>query len=116
MVNIPDVGDIVTFVSPTRQPIKALVTAVHGDRSIEQRAGRIGLWRAECEASGKDKEYGYDEAYWQAQLDAPLAIPSVNVVFVTPDDSKTDSYGRQIDRATSVPHRGSQPASGYYYE
>ncbi len=26
----------------------------------------------------------------------------INLVFVSPDESKTDSYGRQIDRSTSV--------------
>jgi len=26
----------------------------------------------------------------------------INVVFCSPDDSKTDSYGRQIERSTSV--------------
>jgi hypothetical protein len=26
----------------------------------------------------------------------------INVVFVSPDESKTDSYGRQIERQTSV--------------
>jgi hypothetical protein len=33
-------------------------------------------------------------AVWSADL--------INVVFVSPDESKTDSYGRQIERQTSV--------------
>jgi hypothetical protein len=42
--------------------------------------------------------------------------PSLNVVFVSDDDSKVDSYGRQIDRhLTSVVHRSSQSAPGRYW-
>ncbi|MGO9378909.1 MAG: hypothetical protein ACLPN1_18790 [Dissulfurispiraceae bacterium] len=29
----------------------------------------------------------------------------VNLVIVSKDDSKTDGYGRELERATSVPHR-----------
>ncbi len=41
--------------------------------------------------------------------------PSVNLVFVVGDDSKTDQYGRQIDRATSVVHQSQQSAHGRYW-
>lgn len=42
--------------------------------------------------------------------------PAVNVVFVTDDSSKTDPYGSQIERETSVVHRISQSAHGMYWE
>ncbi len=43
--------------------------------------------------------------------------PSLNLVYVDPDPSKTDVYGRQIGRdATSVPFRVDQKAPGYYWE
>lgn len=41
--------------------------------------------------------------------------PSINVVFVSGDESKTDQYGRQIQRETSVPHAVNQAAPGYYW-
>lgn len=37
-------------------------------------------------------------------------MPGVNLVFVVNDESKTDNYGRQIDRRTSIVHLSQQPA------
>ena len=42
--------------------------------------------------------------------------PSVNLVFVTGDDSKTDPYGRQIERESSVVHRKEQGAHGNFWD
>jgi hypothetical protein len=46
--------------------------------------------------------------------------PLVNVVYVSPDASKGDSYGRQIERnMTSVNHKintQGMPKAGYYYD
>ena len=41
--------------------------------------------------------------------------PSLNVVYVSDDEQKYDSYGRQIQRETSVVHRSSQPAHGMFW-
>lgn len=38
---------------------------------------------------------------------------SINVVYVDSDETKTDPYGRQISRATSVPHESAQNAHGF---
>lgn len=38
-----------------------------------------------------------------------------NVVIVHSDESREDSYGRQIDRYTSVVHRSEQPADGNFW-
>ncbi len=42
--------------------------------------------------------------------------PCINVVYVSKDESKTDTYGRQIERDTSVPHRSSQTAPGNWWK
>ena len=42
--------------------------------------------------------------------------PAVNLVFVTGDASKTDPYGRQIERHSSVVHRVSQGAHGMFWQ
>lgn len=42
-------------------------------------------------------------------------IPSVNLVFVVPDEGKKDSYGRQIARDSSVVPFKNQAAHGRYY-
>lgn len=36
--------------------------------------------------------------------DKIIQIPCVNLVYVSLDESKTDPYGRQVERKTSVPH------------
>jgi hypothetical protein len=40
---------------------------------------------------------------------------SINLVFVSSDKTKEDSYGRQIERATSVVHKNQQSAPGNYW-
>lgn len=42
--------------------------------------------------------------------------PSVNLVFVTGDPSKTDPYGLQIERESSVVHRNDQGAHGNFWD
>ena len=41
--------------------------------------------------------------------------PSVNLVFVTSDSAKRDPYGLQIERESSVVHKGMQSAHGNYW-
>lgn len=42
-------------------------------------------------------------------------MPGCNLVFVTSDPMKTDVYGFQIERETSVIHKTAQPAHGRYW-
>ena len=42
-------------------------------------------------------------------------IPGVNLVLVSEDQARTDSYGRQIVRETSVVHLANQLAHGLYW-
>lgn len=44
-----------------------------------------------------------------------LNIPGCNLVYVTSDEKKTDTYGSQLERATSVVHRSNQAAHGRYW-
>lgn len=41
--------------------------------------------------------------------------PCCNLVSTSADADKTDPYGRQIERETSVPHRHEQSAHGWYW-
>lgn len=46
-------------------------------------------------------------------------MPSINVVFVSPDESKTDGYGRQTDRYSSLCHydqASNMPKPGRYWQ
>jgi ureidoglycolate hydrolase len=42
--------------------------------------------------------------------------PSINVVVVNDDENQTDTYGRKIERFTSVVHQSSQYAHGNYWK
>jgi hypothetical protein len=113
------IGDTVVFHDPRGIAHRALVTAVHGQTTKEARDAR---YDEDAEKMRKDAaEHGHDVPHWAteesiaAHKAAPFVIPSINLVYVVGEEDKTDSYGRQIDRATSVPHKSSQTAHGYYY-
>jgi hypothetical protein len=42
--------------------------------------------------------------------------PSINVVIVNDDENQTDTYGRKIERFTSVVHQANQWAHGNYWK
>jgi len=41
--------------------------------------------------------------------------PSINLLWISGDSSKTDQYGRQVERNTSVVHEDNQSAHGRYW-
>lgn len=47
-----------------------------------------------------------------AKVKRDLREPGCNLVLVNPDPLKEDTYGRQIDRETSVVHLSNNPAKG----
>jgi hypothetical protein len=73
-----EIGSHVVFVTPDRERLSALVTAVHSQGDANEHFAKYGLW------------------------------PCVNVVFVTNDEAKQDPYGRQIARQSSASHGKSQ--------
>jgi len=42
-------------------------------------------------------------------------FPSINLVYVVKDESKSDPYGHQIERDTSVVHKSQQAAPGNFW-
>jgi hypothetical protein len=70
-----EIGAAVVYLTPTRQRVNALVTAVHAAYpTAEEHKERYGSW------------------------------PCINVLFITPDAAKRDPYGRQSEHASSVSH------------
>lgn len=57
-------------------------------------------------------EHGEDH---QALVTCVHGPDCINVVYVSSDPSKTDSYGRQIERATSVQRQAEWTAHGRYF-
>jgi len=56
-------------------------------------------------------------AVWGPETyNVPAEAPCLNLVYVSTDESKSDPFGRQIERDTSVPHRAQQQAHGNYWE
>ena len=41
---------------------------------------------------------------------------SINVMYVSSDEKKEDSYGRQVERETSVVHESMQGAHGQFWK
>lgn len=114
-----NVGDHVIYVDSTAHHRHALVTAIHGCRSIEDRVEQEKKFQA-SEMVQADKAGYYTPEVLARRLEAaqtaPLLMPSINVVVVASEEDKTDPYGRQLDtRFTSVPHREQQAAHGYYW-
>lgn len=64
------------------------------DKGVEHNALVTAVWANEYENSGK---------------------PGLNLVFVSGDEKKEDTYGQQIERQTSVCHKVVQPAHGNYW-
>lgn len=76
----------------------------------ESRKLSIGDHVVYTDPVGKQRQ-GLVTAVW----DSYGTPPGCNVVIVHDDDARTDSYGRQIDRCTSVVHRSNQPAHGNHW-
>jgi hypothetical protein len=60
-----------------------------------------------------------DENFWEhdalvtAIWGDPDKKPTINLLYVSGDESKTDQYGRQIERPTSIQHAEFNSAGGY---
>jgi hypothetical protein len=105
------VGSHVVVVDSTAKHHDALVTAIHGHMTKEAREKDV---RSQMEKP--DSYYAANTERAELFINGPHMIPSINAVYVTDDESKTDPYGRQIERKmTSVPHRSTQTAHGYYW-
>jgi len=108
-----EIGDRVVYHDPEGRPQDALVTAMHDATTQE------GVWTTQMPYAGDapsgEEEY---EAWKKAQDFDRIRNhehgPLINVVAVSLDTHKTDSYGRQVERSTSVPHK-SDGVHGYYW-
>lgn len=45
-----------------------------------------------------------------------LEDPTINLVHLSHDPAKQDSYGRQIEKRTSVQHRNRTTATGFFWD
>lgn len=92
------IGHSVTFVDSRGKERPALLTAV---------------WRMLPENVEWYKEH--DPDYYPTAL-KNLETPSVNLIVICDDESRSDVYGRQFERFSSVVHEVNQLAHGNYWK
>lgn len=80
------VGGVINYFDPYGKPIPSFVTAVWGETKYDEESGELSQ------------------------------APTINVVFVSKDEERGDTYGRQIERETSVVHRRDQHAHGNFWD
>jgi len=91
-----EIGQQVVYHDSRSRPMAALVTAIWG-------------W------SSEDDEYDGGEGAKSILVGGKYDTPCVNLVWVSIDRERQDSYGRQIERETSVVHASDQSAHGNYW-
>lgn len=107
-----NIGDVVVFVDQYGQEHDALVTEVHGHYTKEE---RDAYYRSTQAANAEAHPEWANEEWLNNALNMPFVLPSLNVVYVSNNESQMDSYGRQTARATSAPYQSMQAAHGYYW-
>lgn len=93
----PKIGDHVIFFDQFGMEHNALLTAVHGETHRSKTFPR-----------------GTTE-YTEENLVDCVTYPSVNLVLVSPDSKREDSYGRQLERESSCVYHMDQSAWGNFY-
>lgn len=112
-----EIGDRVIFHDPEGNPHNALVNCIHDavddngvwTQDMPHCSERPDVpWRSEEDEEWRD-EVGYDRV--REYEDGPL----VNLVILSDDEERTDSYGRQIERPTSISHASDNKSHGNYW-
>jgi hypothetical protein len=85
------IGDPVIWIDAVRQEHAAILTNIFGEVRVVQQMQ-------------------------EGELVDVTIYPVVNVVFVSSDESKQDSYGRQLERATSAGHISANSAKAYCWK
>ena len=99
----PRVRDHVIYHDERGTPHDALITCVFDQtKSVVDSEGNM---------VEKDGRYVTEPMYAEDDLSE---LPCINVVFVTDDEARDDSYGRQIVRETSQVHKLNMSTHGHY--
>ena len=93
------IGDNVIWYDRYGRPRPALVQAIHGDETMKRYDRYVNPHFPDMEPKS-----------------GIVGAPSINVVIISDNPDKSDSYGRQIEHETSVPHREDQRAHGYFWD
>lgn len=100
----PRVRDHVIYHDEHGNPHKALVTCVFDQsKSVEDSEGNM---------VEKDGRYVTEPMFAEDDLSE---LPCLNIVYVSDDEARDDSYGRQIVRETSQVHKLNMQTHGHYW-
>lgn len=80
---------------------------------MEQNVLRVGSEVVYIDAQRVKHSALVTHVWGQGHADGGSKHPGCNLVYVSSDAAKTDPYGRQIERATSVVHKSAQPAGAF---
>jgi len=108
MVNV---GDSVSICDEQRVDHVALVIAIHGWTTPEQKADYVAQQVERYErdlAATESEEQKARIRDWidgaKRQTDVPFSPSCINVVYVSKDPAKHDPYGNQLERLSSLQH------------
>lgn len=101
-----EVGDVVTFVDSVGKEHDALLTAVWRNSEANMQWFYDRVAEDDTEENRKNLERALQNQ----------KTPSVNLVIISKDVTKTDTYGRQMERYTSQVHKSNQFAHGNYWK
>jgi hypothetical protein len=97
-------------VKPITLPAMSFATAEEGKVRSEMQI-KVGGSVIYVDPTGHDRS-----ALVTAVWGPPESNPSINVVVVNDDENQTDTYGRKIERFTSVVHQSNQYAHGNFWK
>lgn len=112
-------GSFIVYTDEVGKRHNAMVTTIHGEffdgpTWTEEHVEAKRREAKDRSPSMTDEQVA--EWYPDRLVGVPHTVPCINLVYVVSDESKTDSYGRQIERKTSVQHRSQTTAHGFYWE
>lgn len=108
------ISDPVIYSDPKGVEHNAIVTAVWGAFTDHPLYTQEDVDHLIADTKAKWPQYD-NSAIYQDLLGRPIPVPCINLVYVELDETKTDSYGRQIARNTSVPHQSMTQAHGMFW-
>lgn len=107
-----EVGDAVIVYDEHRKRHDGLITAIHGWTTKEQRDQQIANTVAGYETQMAEAESDEGKARIQEWIDGskrtleiPFSPSAINAVYLSSDESKSDPYGRQVERLSSLQHK-----------
>ena len=109
-----EIGESIIYHDETGVPHDALVICIHDN------VDENGVWTTEMPSHEDTPDFKtpeFEAFMEESEYDSYRNYdggPMINVVIASPDPERTDAYGRQIERPSSVPHRSAAVHGRYW--